>query len=176
MPVANVSYSRIIHKKKWKLEVKPPESFFINSSATCLDDARVFGFRQIMRKYEAVEMGLDPDDIKELPLTTDTGMFGTERDARLGYVQDEADEVAGDPMAGEILVCEAWIKIDIDDDGFAEFLYVITAGDQHKVMHQYGAEQDEQIFSHGMLRMMRQRFTALQQMEQARLFSETTDI
>ena len=134
-PVANVSYSRIIKRSKWKLDVRPPESFFINSSATCLDDAEIFGFRQILRKYEAVEMGLDKDDIMELPASSDSGQLSTERQTRLGYAVTDSDTTANNPMADEILVCEAWIRMDIDDDGLAEFIYVITAGDNHKIMY-----------------------------------------
>lgn len=134
LPVANVNYSKIIKKTKWKLEVRAPETFFINPGATNLDDARIFGFREMVRKYEAVEMGIPKEELDEISASSPSGMMEAEQEARTGRVIDQSDEHKDDPMADLVLVCEAWMRIDLDNDGFAEFVRIITVGDNHKVV------------------------------------------
>ena len=144
LPLAKVSVSRIIRRNKWKLQVMAPESFFIDSSATSTEDARIFGFREMMRKYEAVEMGIPKETVEEIGTSSESGVMESERQARLGYSSSGADdETALDPMADEILVCEGWMRIDTNGDGIPEFWHFITLGDNHTVVYA------EQVNYHG---------------------------
>ena len=137
LPVFKAMVGRIIPRNKWDLRVRPPESFFIDRSATTLDDARVFGFREIKRRYEAVEMGISVEEVMSVGGQSDNGTMMSERDTRLGFSSQVGDdEDAADPMSVEILVCEAWMRVDSDGDGIAEFWKFITIGENHKIVSQ----------------------------------------
>jgi hypothetical protein len=135
LPVFKAMTGRIIPRNKWNLKVRAPESFIIERNATSLDDARLFGFREIKRRYEAVEMGISKEDAMSVGGQTDSGTMLAERDVRLGFSSQVGDdEDAADPMSVEILVCEIFMRIDSDGDGIAEFWKFITIGDNHKII------------------------------------------
>jgi len=136
LPVFKAMTGRVIPRNKWNLTIRAPESFFIDRNATTLDDARLFGFREIKRRYEAVEMGITKEETMSIGGQTDSGTMLSERDTRLGFSSQVGDdEDAADPMSVEILVCETFMRVDSDGDGIAELWKFVTIGDNHKIVN-----------------------------------------
>lgn len=117
-------------RNKWLLDPVPPESFYINRGATCVEDARVIGVAQNLEAWEAMQMlGLDEEDLAEGdrdPLL--------DNEARLRSPTDPLPDDETDPMAREVLVCETWMRLDADGDGIAELRHLITVGTGHKIV------------------------------------------
>jgi hypothetical protein len=119
---------------KWELLPVPPEEFFIDSSATCLEDARICGHRRNIPIYEAVAMGYKYDDLIGLA-GEDNSTFQTEKDSRRGYARTDDEVVSpADPTSRPILFTEAYMRLDADGDGIAELRRVACGGLNYTVL------------------------------------------
>lgn len=131
-PARNIVMTRYSTKNIWHLDPIPPENFIVNAGATSAENARLIGTREEKRIYEAVEMGLDVDELLEIGGTVDgTSEKDAERQARQAKITTDAhDSVSAkqDPTSRFILICEVWMRIDADGDGIAELRHIITAG------------------------------------------------
>ena len=131
----NVVYGVVLTKQsfrnKWHLDPVPPECFFISRGATCVDDARVIGIAQNLEVWEAMQvLGISEEDL-----------VGADRDPEL---DDEAlsrtgsdptpEEDGNDPLSKEVLVCEAWMRLDEDGDGIPELRHIITVGTGYRII------------------------------------------
>jgi lysophospholipase L1-like esterase len=124
-------------KKIWHLDLVRPETFIVNATATCLEDARIIGTVETMRIYDAALMGLDPDELIALRGSTDeSSMANYERDERTTYIvnENEPDADEKDPMSDELTVAEVWLRIDADGDGVAELRHIITGGSNYEIL------------------------------------------
>lgn len=121
-------------RKVWHLDPIPPESFFIDSAATCIDDFRVVGTRVNMTVYEAQKIGLPVDELLELSGSGGdaSDQMQAERNERTPYnIQDsdlEFTTLPNDPMSATLLICELWYWLDADGDGVAELHHAFTGG------------------------------------------------
>lgn len=134
VPRKSVVITRKVMRNKWEILAIPPEDFFIDSGATCLYDARIFGIARDIRIYEAMEMGYDFEDLKDLAAAEGMQTSEQERIYRLGYDRDQDTAWAKDPTSREILICEAWMRIDADGDGHAELRHIVTGGLQFEIL------------------------------------------
>ena len=118
-------------RNKWHLDPVPPESFFISRGATRLEDARVVGTAENMEVWEAMEkLSLSLDDLLDADRDPD---LDREPRLRTGQVQ-QFDEDGGDIHSKDVLVCEAWIRLDADGDGVPELRHIITVGTGYKIV------------------------------------------
>lgn len=118
-------------RNKWHLDPVPPESFFISRNATRLEDARVVGTAINMEVWEAIQtLGLTLEDLADADRDPD---LDTEAHLRTG-VDPEGDVDNADAFSREVLVCEAWIRLDADGDGIPELRHLITVGTGYKIV------------------------------------------
>lgn len=128
----DISFRRISKKGKVHVENVPPEEYRISSDARELDPstARMVGHEREVTRSELIDIGFDADIVDSLPSTNGDDWDSPEVIAR----RDRADEIGGghvrDKSQDKILLREAYIKIDFDDDGRAELRQVITAGNK----------------------------------------------
>lgn len=99
----------------------PPEEFIIDGAATSLDDARFCGHRCARTVSDLVELGYNYDELKDLP-PYDAMPFWSHKN---GF----ADDADLDDSSRRVSVTEAYIKVDFDGDGIAEWRQVVLAGD-----------------------------------------------
>jgi hypothetical protein len=119
-------------RNKWHLDPVPPESFFISRGATCVDDARVIGTAQNLEAWEAMQvLGISEEDLAAADRDPE---LDNEKQLRSGNTQAEADEDGADPLSREVLVCEAWLRLDEDGDGVPEIRHIITVGTGYRVI------------------------------------------
>ena len=113
-----------------RIAAVPPEEFFIDRRATCIEDALVHGHRQYIPAHEAVAMGIPKEIVLEHVGASDTFEENTERFTRnpdtefpLGTDTDE--------MNRRVLLVEAYLRLDVDRDGIAEFYKAICLGSEY---------------------------------------------
>jgi hypothetical protein len=141
--MVSVTVTRKGVRKIWHLDPIPPESFFVDSAATSLEDFKVIGTRVNMTVYEARRIGLPLERLLELAGTGGdaSSQMDYERNARTTYsVQDYDSEglstLPDDPLSAELLICEAWLWLDADGDGVAELRHVFTGGTNFELIHE----------------------------------------
>ena len=118
-------------RNRWHLDPVPPESFFISRGATSLEDARVVGTAINLEVWEAMQtLGLSLEDLTDADRDPD---LDTEAHLRTG-VDPEGDADNADAYSREVLVCEAWIRLDADGDGIPELRHLITVGTGYKIV------------------------------------------
>jgi len=118
-------------RNRWHLDPVPPESFFISRGATSLEDARVVGTAINLQVWEAMQtLGLSREDLADADRDPD---LDTEAHLRTG-VDPEGDADNADAMSREVLVCEAWMRLDADGDGVPELRHLITVGTGYKII------------------------------------------
>ena len=118
-------------RNRWHIDPVPPECFFISRGATHTDDARVIGVAQNMEVWEAIEtLGLTLDDFagadRDPELDTEAELRSLEEDG------DTVDPI--DDFSREVLVCEAWMRLDADGDGIPELRHLITVGTGYRIV------------------------------------------
>lgn len=113
---------------KLKIDCVPPEEFFVDRNATCLEDAYVVAHRTEMRVGDLVAMGYDFDEVSELDSLSDGSTSGDiEIYERKGYIEDNTDESQQDPSMKLVVVTEAYMRIDVEGTGIP-MLYKVTCG------------------------------------------------
>lgn len=118
-------------RNRWHLDAVPPESFFISRGASRIDDARIVGVAQNLEAWEAIEtLGLSMEDLaggdRDPELDTEAEMRAEQNDT--------SDEDPIDDFSKEVLVCEAWMRLDADGDGIPELRHLITVGTGYKIV------------------------------------------
>lgn len=118
-------------RNRWHLDPVPPESFFISRNATSLEDARVVGTATNMEVWEAMQtLGFTLDDFTGGDRDPD---LDTEAHLRTG-IDPEGDADNADTFSREVLITEAWMRLDADGDGVPELRHLITVGTGYKII------------------------------------------
>jgi len=115
-----------------KIESVPPEDFFIDESATCIDDAYVVGQQSELRVSDLVEMGFPFDEVSDLGSMQNQDENDIEEYERKGYAESEAS--GKDPSMNWVTVTEAYMRVDMDGTGIARLHKVIMGGREYKVL------------------------------------------
>lgn len=136
MPVTlyNAKVSRQKKGGKICLTSIPPEDFFVDANATCLEDAYVCGHSTQMRVGDLVEMGFEFSEVVNLDSGEDDITENEEEYARRDYADIDDDENALDPSMKKVLVTEAYMKMDVEGTGIPRMYRFILGGTKHKVL------------------------------------------
>jgi len=121
-----------------KIKSVPPEDFFVDRGATCLDDAYVVGHTSEMRVGDLVAMGFDFSTVFDLAGAGDGGSRDEEEQTRTqsGYSDDSDEASSIDPSMREIRVTEAYMRMDIEGTGIPRLYKFICAGQGYEVLEQ----------------------------------------
>lgn len=133
IPVADVTVDKVCKRGKVMNAAVPPEEFFIDRRATCVDDAIVHGQRQYLPAHKAVAMGIPREKVLEYVGSSDTFEQNTERFTR----NPAADFPFGsdmDEMNRMVLYVEAYARLDVDRDGLAEFYKCVCLGSNYDLV------------------------------------------
>ena len=131
----DVKVSRTTYDGDIVIESIPPEEFFFDNGARSIDDLYVVGHRTDKRISDLVAMGFDLDEVSELSGTTDSdSTSGQEEEERAGYTDDQTDENSLDPSMKKVMVTEAYMKIDVEGDGFPVLYKAILGGSTYKLL------------------------------------------
>ena len=112
----------------------PPEEFFVDRNAKCVDSAYIVAHRTEMRVSDLVDMGYDYDVVSELSgISDDNSMSEAEKQERSGYQDDVAENVQ-DPSMQLVAVTEAYMKMDIYGTGQAIMHRFILGGSSYELL------------------------------------------
>lgn len=114
----------------------PPEEFFVDRNARSIEDCYICGQRTDMRAADVIAMGYDEVDVLSLDGSTDViDPTSQEDEARRGYYRN-SDETENplDPAMRNVLITEAYIRIDVDGTGTPILHRVVLGGTGYKLL------------------------------------------
>jgi hypothetical protein len=125
----DIRFKRTSTSGRIRVENVPPEEFRISSDATKVDpdEARMVGHERLVSRSDLIAMGFDADIVMNLPAK------GYEHDseekiARRGL--DDQREGYSDPSQVEVEVREAYVKLDVNQDGKSELRQIFISNGQ----------------------------------------------
>lgn len=115
-----------------KLAMKPipPEDFFVDSNATCIEDAYISGHKCEMRVGDLIAMGFTWQQVENLGTDEDDEEAET---LRRKYTPDDEND-NGDPSMKPVTVYECYMKMDIEGAGIPRLYSFIVAGSGRKML------------------------------------------
>lgn len=119
---------RKAEKVKFRVEGVPPEEFRVNKDARTLESAEFVAHEVERTASDLISEGWPKDEVNKLPRGRAYRYEGDElaRHDYDGSWDFNADE--GDKSQQKIIVTEAYIRVDTNDDGIAELRRVVKAG------------------------------------------------
>ena len=121
----------VIHRTRLygqvRIEPVPPEEFLIARRCKSIDSANFVCHRTTKTRTELVEMGFDKDLVEGLP-SGDADYFTEDKFIRHQNIDLSHGASDGDKSTTDITVHESYIKLDVNEDGKAELVKIITAG------------------------------------------------
>ncbi|WP_426355667.1 portal protein [Stenotrophomonas maltophilia] len=119
---------RKAEKVKFRVEGVPPEEFRVNKDARTLESAEFVAHEVERTASYLISEGWPKDEVNKLPRGRAYRYEGDElaRHDYDGSWDYNADE--GDKSQQKIIVTEAYIRVDTNDDGIAELRRVVKAG------------------------------------------------
>jgi hypothetical protein len=142
--VVTVEVVKLVDNSKVRVEVIPPEDFYVDGSATNPYEANFQCQRSEMTASELVEDGYDPDLIETIGIG-DSLEYDFEQHARHSF--DDSwrwNKKEGENERRIIHVYEAYLRLDMDDDDEAELWQIIMAGDT--VIHKQRVDEMPYFF------------------------------
>lgn len=127
--VHDIEFRRTETRGKANVDNVPPEEYRISADSRNLDPskARMVGHEREVPRHELYAMDFPKDLVDELPAQGDS-IDSPEEQARRDKTDDQTSAHAGDKSQDLILLREAYIKVDFDDDGIAELRQVFSSG------------------------------------------------
>lgn len=115
-------------KMQFKAEGCPPEEVLVNTDCRSIDDPRFIAHRRRVPVSDLLSLGYPKKKVEALPDDTE---LEADRERHGRHDQDgtwfRSDD--GDKSQRMVTLTEAYIKVDQDGDGVAEFRRVVVAGD-----------------------------------------------
>lgn len=142
------SVRRIFTKKRCKVESIPPEEMIITARAKSLNHAiesgGLIGRRYRLTRGQLVSMGYDEDEIRGLSSVS----VDENRGERQNRYKDQRNQEEGRVhwSQQEIAIADVWLKIDFDDDGYAEIRMCRLAGETADSIFLENEETDDHPF------------------------------
>lgn len=124
--VHEVRIRRKTTKGRTRIESIPPEDYGIDDDARTTDEARFQYHRVRKTRSELISEGYDRKKVESLAAMTVDSAEQLAREDEHVSVGDDASETS----TQLIEVYECYAKIDIDDDGVAEFCRIVYAGSE----------------------------------------------
>lgn len=126
---------KIEHTKETKrvcIEPVPSSHVVYSFDARCIEDARFVAQWELRSATELIEEGYPRDLVMSLPFEEDIeGDYPEDQTQdRVNYAAGSTGADTGDESTRLIKVWEAYLRCDVDDDGMAERLRVVFAGDK----------------------------------------------
>lgn len=140
----------ITHEKgRIRVEPIPPEEFLFDYYATKMPNARILAHRARRTTSDLREMGYDEALIEDIP----SGDALTTSPDRLARFDDQSGLLIGaelteqDPSSRLVWITEAYLRVDYDGDGYAEWRKVTVAGPMANVLLE-NEEVDDHPFAY----------------------------
>jgi hypothetical protein len=112
-----------------KLESIPPEQFFVDASASCIEDAYITGQRTEKSIGDLIEMGFKWSELEGLD-----GLDGQadNEDYERKHYDDDRDGV--DPSTRPVMVTECYMKVDVEGTGIPQPYKFLMGGSKYRML------------------------------------------
>jgi len=123
-------------EKKICIENVPPDEFILERRAVSLKKCSFCAQRSLRTVSDLIESGFPPDLVESIPAADSEVVIGnTERDVRFNDDTDATLDasVSPDKSMKKVWVVEAYIKVDYDNDGVAEWRKVTLGGNSDAI-------------------------------------------
>lgn len=129
----NVKIRCVKKSKRYVIQCIPQEEFFHTPrwNKVSLEGIPCCGHRQDLTRGELIAMGFDEKSVDDAAGTKDSTQTDDRFDTEDNY---ESQAEQGDDATRKVRVYEAYMWLDINDDGIAEQVKVWAAGDGSKVL------------------------------------------
>lgn len=117
-------------KGKLRIEAVPLEEFIIERAAYGFDDARLVGHRMRKTRGQLVDEGYDREKVDNIPIlgVADYQEEKTARRENRYYADWDRGAELMDTASEYVEVIEAYVQVDFDGDGVAEWMKVVIGG------------------------------------------------
>ncbi|BCH30271.1 hypothetical protein MesoLjLc_22010 [Mesorhizobium sp. L-8-10] len=123
----DVKIRRVSESGRLRIMCLAPEEFLIERGATSIEDAKFACHRSRRTRQSLIDDGYDRETV--LSIGADYDLQSTpERVARWNRVLYDQNHFHSDPLMVEVDVFEAYLRVDHDGDGHAEWRKVVIAG------------------------------------------------
>ena len=129
MAAHDVKVVKTIQTGEIKMEAVPPEQFFVDPGASCVEDAYCIGQRTEMTVGELIEMGFAWDVVSVLDGLD--GMADEEAFERIDYDDDRENQ---DRSTKNVMVTEVYMKMDVDGTGIPQPYKILLGGSKYKLL------------------------------------------
>lgn len=121
-------------------ESLPPEEFFVDRNAKCLESALLVAHRTEKTVGDLVTDGFKFEDVAELT-GIGTGDGGNEEEEleRSGYSTMNDDDQTEDPSMNLVAVSEIYMKMDVDGTGIPQMQRIVLGGGNYSKLLEYEA-------------------------------------
>jgi hypothetical protein len=116
-----------------KIENIPPEEFLFSQRAKSLDDCRFVAHRTQMTVSELVELGYDREIVEEHAGVTEIDTLN-EKQARFEDLESQSQRTTSDVSQQAVMVTEAYIKTDYNNDGKSQIRRVVAIGPGYEIV------------------------------------------
>ena len=125
----DIKIVKTIQTGEIKLESIPPEQFFVDASASCIEDAYITGQRTEKSIGELIEMGFKWEELEGLD-----GLDGQadNEDYERKHYDDDRDGV--DPSTRPVMVTECYMKVDVEGTGIPQPHKFLMGGSKYKML------------------------------------------
>jgi hypothetical protein len=126
----DVLFRRVTQSGRVRVENVPPEEYRVSADARGVNpcNARMVGHERKMKRSDLLDMGFPKSIVDDLPADA-IPIMSEEENARRNKTDDDLN-MPRDRSQDEIVVKEAYIRLDYDGDGRAELRHVIVAGNK----------------------------------------------
>ena len=124
----DVKVRRTVPNGKIKIVNIPPEEFLFPKRSTDLETADFVAQRTSVPISDLIEMGYDEEVVREYAGYNELDQ-NYEKQQRFEDIESHIEGDTGDPQLSEVLVTEAYMKVDYDGDGVAELRKIIAIGE-----------------------------------------------
>lgn len=129
--IYDVELKREYKDGRVRVEAIPPEEFLIDRRARSVEDATLVAHRRMMRVSDLVALGYDEEEV-----SSQMGVYELDTNdeyiARNPYAQSYGPGGTQDDK--RVLYCEAYVRVDYDNDGISELRKVCTIGPGYKMV------------------------------------------
>jgi hypothetical protein len=131
-PLVDAEVKRRTKRGRVRLAALPPEELIIDRRARSFEDFTVLAHRSMKTVSDLTALGYNPDEIAEAITSTELD-FQVESLARNQFAQTIGG-VGGNRPNSRVLYTEAYLRIDLDNDGIAELVRVCTVGASYSIV------------------------------------------
>mgnify|MGYP003109985700 CR=1 FL=1 len=112
-----------------QIENLPPEEFLISKRAKDIQTSPFVAHRRLITRSDLMALGFEEEQVRNLS-PFDSLKYTPEKLARYSHGEDPNDTDSLDDSMVEIEVYECYLRVDLDDDGIAQLVRVVYAGNE----------------------------------------------